>query len=164
MAPCHPHSGAGSWYNYDNPNDRNNFCAGLALICLSVQLIFASAQSVSDDEVHAEDNFDDGPHFPDLTMNATQLHGFGETYGTDLVQPIRQVEKVCAHHYLCGDILHVGVKISIAYEKMAKRVDVKQLQSTIWTDLTSVRLTACCLVPNHPVPFRLARLKAWESA
>ena len=36
-----------------------------------------------------------------------------------------------------------------AYEKMAKRVDVKQLQSTIWTDLTSVRFTACCLVPNH---------------
>jgi hypothetical protein len=30
-APRHPSSGADSWYNYDNPNDRNNFCAGRAL-------------------------------------------------------------------------------------------------------------------------------------
>jgi hypothetical protein len=63
----------------------------------TVLLISDKGQSISEDEAsNAGDamDMDDSPHFPDLTMNATQMNTMNDDYAGDLVEPTRKVEKV----------------------------------------------------------------------
>ena len=73
----------------------------------------------------------------DKTVDTTQFPGFSLNYTSDLLEPTRNVEKVSCCFTTDLFLAYISLKIVINYDKMAKRVNVKQLQQTIWTDLTT---------------------------
>ncbi|KAK7110884.1 condensin complex subunit 2-like [Littorina saxatilis] len=106
-------------YDYDNINDRENFCPALG----------------GDD-----DDDDDGP---DLGFNfSDESQGFGEASHSHMSQP----SLACNDTSLTGDKLlsqpYKVAKIDISYAKMAKRVDVRKLKAAMWNLLTSHTLPA----------------------
>jgi hypothetical protein len=83
------------------------------LSCLFSGLISDKGQSISEDEAsNAGDamDMDDSPHFPDLTMNATQMNTMNDDYAGDLVEPTRKVEKVFQESSLMPFILFVAFR------------------------------------------------------
>eukprot|EP00051_Salpingoeca_urceolata_P005019 m.69652 g.69652 ORF g.69652 m.69652 type:complete len:697 (-) comp14006_c0_seq1:222-2312(-) len=116
------HGGAGvdTFYNYDNANDVQNYCPDMG------------AGGDDDDDDDLGDAGWEGGFGDDLSlMDATQMN-LTQSQGDDLVAAPRKVEKIDIH-----------------YEKKAKRINVKKLKTSIWSELTSdiTQTTGACSNP-----------------
>eukprot|EP00043_Microstomoeca_roanoka_P013764 m.135289 g.135289 ORF g.135289 m.135289 type:complete len:723 (+) comp15844_c5_seq2:106-2274(+) len=109
----------GQWYDYNNPNDANNYCGPSA--------DGAVLDDDDDDIGFTDDRNDDWSDseqtgFPTVgdSQDSNSAFGMGVRARMDLIdEPIK------------------AQKIDIHYAKQAKRINVKQVKSSMWNMLTS---------------------------
>ncbi|XP_041370641.1 condensin complex subunit 2-like [Gigantopelta aegis] len=107
-------------YDYDNTNDRENFCADL----------------VNDDDDDADNNSNEF----DFNFGADSGN-CSEASSQNVTEPNLQFDGMAADGtVLCGDKLlaqpYKVAKIDIAYAKTAKKLDVRKLKAAMWNILT----------------------------
>lgn len=112
-------------YNYDNPNDKNNYCPNMTDDeDAGVQDLDDCGQGdIPTDFTNDYNRTDHVEGFPDMTLSQTQVYGSqfdveAMLQGDHLISHPKKVEK-----------------ISIAYAKKATRIDVRRLKAAMWTVL-----------------------------
>ncbi|EDQ86567.1 uncharacterized protein MONBRDRAFT_28164 [Monosiga brevicollis MX1] len=122
-------AGGDNWYDYNNPNDMNNFCgAGVD----GGDLVNAGLGGVADDD--DDDDVDLGDFAP---AGDAEPFAFGEnTLLDDTMMPLNQTRMMGTNGLTLIDQPNKVGKIAIDYAKQAKRVNVKALKRSIWTQLT----------------------------
>nr|XP_039248191.1 condensin complex subunit 2-like [Styela clava] len=110
-------------YNYDNPNDKNNYCPVMTDDEEGIQGDDGGQADISPGFENDGNRSDRDGGFPDMTLSQTQV--FGSQF---------DVESMLQGSHLISHPKKVE-KISIAYAKKATRIDVRRLKAAMWTVL-----------------------------